>query len=343
MKKKKKNHKVAPTPMSQLCIFVTVLGMSLFTFVLEWLVFDSVAEMSLYSSSSAAHAQQQPQKPDNGGNVRLVDLLRESLGIDEWLNDDNKNNDTDTDTDATTSAEPMEESSEQADDSTDVQHWADLPDLKLIDDVEIMVEHVNHWSAADLARWLALCGVCNDTLDRVSVYLSDIDNHSPQTFMSLTHAQLELALRRESDDDTADAAAVAPLLARDVRTIALGNSMLRHAAMMRLIATNCASLLGSFGDESAASVSALALLLGEHSDVDLAQTFVATLRFFMRVLVVAIKVLIALAVLIFFGPEGIGLAVLRLLLRAFVALMTIVTPAITLIFPRFRFRVQMPE
>lgn len=319
--------------MSSFCVFVGVLGLSLFTFVLEWLVFET----SDNQNSSFQQSQQQSQQQKVSERpMRLVDLLRANLGIDEWLNVNNNNNSSNSSISSnSTTAEHVDDVAEDA--NEDEMHWNEFSDVELIDEVEPMVKLVSQWSVADLSRWLALSGVCNDTLERVNVFLSTNDE-SPQSFILLRHAELTASLRRDSDSEQ-DAA----VLARDVHLIALGNSMLRLTAVQGMIVEHCTQLLSGGDDDTASPISAAVMLLGEHAGVDVAQTLVNSLRFFMRVLVVAIKVLIALAVLIFFGPEGIGLTVLRLLLRAFVALMTVVAPAITLVFPRFRFRVQMPE
>lgn len=305
------------------------LGLSMFVF--EWLVFEV---------TDTFHQQEQKVQglPENERPIRLVDLLREKLGIDEWLKSNNitignsSNATIDVD-DGQTDA--SEEGTHSADDD---KHWNDMSDLELTDDIEPMVKFVSQWSVADLSRWLALSGVCNDTVERVNAFLSANDE-SPQSFIMLRRDEVAASLRRDSDTDLeADA------LARDAHLIALGNSMLRLTAVQAMVVEHCTQLLSGGSDhDAAAPISAAVMMLGEHAGVDVAQTLVSSLRFFMRVLIVAIKVLIALALLIFFGPEGIGLTVLRLLLRAFVALMTVVAPAITLIFPRFRFRVQMPE
>lgn len=306
------------------------LGLSMFVF--EWLVFE-------VTDTFHQHEQKVQSLPENERPIRLVDLLREKLGIDEWLKSNNITfNSNNAEANATADVHDGAADVDATANADDEKHWKDSSDLELTDEIEPMVKFVSRWSVADFSRWLALSGVCNDTIERVNAFLSTNDE-SPQSFIMLRRDEVAASLRRDSDSERE-----ADVLARDVQLIALGNSMLRLTAVQNIIVEHCTQLLSGGGDDDAASpISAAVMMLGEHAGVDVAQTLVSSLRFFMRVLIVAIKVLIALAVLIFFGPEGIGLTVLRLLLRAFVALMTIVAPAITLIFPRFRFRVQMPE
>ncbi len=323
--------------MSRVCVIGLVVAVIAFVFV-----FDALAPASddAHADSAAPHA-----KPTPLLGVRLADLLRARLGVDDWLgstpadrpnNDDDDGDDDDDDNnneeeeeggegegegeeeettgDVEASADEAERATEgESDAKDDVAAWRSAADVTLVDRPDPMMSALFSWQRNDLQRWLQLLGVSVALQARVREQL-----------VQRNMSSLEFVSKRA--DELAELLAVDD--ARGVQLIALGNALLRTNARQMLVLEQCAKLLSDADDDA-----------GFMSD-DVGVVFAAALRFVVRVVVLVLKLLMAFAALIFFGPDGFGLAVLRVLLRALAALMAVVTPLIRIAFPRFRFRIE---
>jgi hypothetical protein len=250
-------------------------------------------------------------------NVRLVDLLRESLGIDAWLESDRqmrlaRANDNVTEAHASPHGDGEHDEAMTDDVSaTGGAAWRALSDDALRDEPERMLIKVFSWTVDDLARWLRLVGI-NETLV-VHVRTQMIGTSMPALeFIAKRHADLVEMM------DSAE----------DVQSLAMANAMIRAFARQEIAIQQATQLLAGDGDS-----------LWDFVGDDFAAVLVSAAHFLFRVISFLVKFLIAALALLFFGPEGVGLALLRWSLRAFVWIMGILTPLIQRVFPRFRIRV----
>jgi hypothetical protein len=283
-----------------------LVSVCVFVFVFEALAPNEDADDGASSSSASPSPSSNAHAPSNPLGVRLADLLRAQLGIDELIESHADAGDDDDDDDDSVDADVDEDSDD------DAAAWRTLPDAVLVNEPDRMLSTVFSWTTDDLVRWLRLLGTDETLVLHVQTLLA-ARNMSALEFV---------AKRRDSLDDL-----LAGADARGVQSIAVGNAMVRAFARQAIALEQAVDLLASDG-------SALDFL-GD----DLAAVLVSAAHFLFRTVAFFVKLLVAMMALLFFGPEGVGLTLLRWLLRALVWLMGILTPIIQRVFPRFRFRV----
>ncbi len=302
-----------------------LVSVCVFVFVFEALApHEDADDNASTSSSSSSSSSSASNVPSNPLGVRLADLLRAQLGIDELIESDRLTRQAhkshaeadaaadDDDDDDDGHRDDIVDADVDEDSDGDAMAWRTLPDAVLVNEPDRMLSTVFSWTPDDLVRWLRLLGADETLVLHVQKLLA-ARNMSALEF---------IALRRDSLDEL-----LAGSDARGVQSIAVGNAMVRAFARQSIALEQAVDLLAS--DDSALD------FLGD----DLAAVLVSAAHFLFRAVAFFVKLLVAMMALLFFGPEGVGLTLLRWLLRALVWLMDILTPIIQRVFPRFRFRV----